>query len=88
MEIGIFLYHPEATYLKEAQDALRGLNLNLREKEADSEMVANLVPGPLRRDAESWLILFPPEKEQELLILPFPDLKDLTPRLSVVTLRI
>ena len=82
METGIFLYHPEATYLKETQDALRGLNLNLREVEADSGIVSNLVPGTLRRDAESWLILFPPEKKQELLIVPFPDLslKDLRPR--------
>lgn len=81
METGIFLYHPEATYLKETQDALRGLNLNLREIEADSGIVSNLVPGTLRRDAESWLILFPPEKKQEMLILPFPDLslKDLSP---------
>ena len=81
METGIFLYYPEATYLKETQDALRGLNLNLREIKADSGIVSNLVPGTLRRDAESWLILFPPEKEQELLILPFPDLslKDLSP---------
>ena len=71
---GTFLYYPNAAYFEKTRDVLRRLDLDIREIEANAEIVFNLVPEPLRRSAESWLILHHWLEDQEhLLILPFPD---------------
>ena len=70
---GIFLYNRGAAYIEEIVEVLRRLNLDIRIIEANSEIVSNLVPKALQRGAKSWLILFLPDKQKELLILPFPD---------------
>ena len=70
---GVFLYYRGAAYIEEALAALRNRNLNIQEIEVNSEMVSNLVPGTLQRGTKSWLIFFHPDRQQELLILPFPD---------------
>ncbi len=73
MAIGIFLHYPNAGYLEEARNVLNGLKLDIQEIKADYETVSNLVPYTLQRGAESWLILFAPDYQRDLLILPFPD---------------
>ena len=70
---GVFLYNHGAAYIAEILKALRSLNINIRNIEANSDIVSNLVPRALQRGAESWLIFFLPDKEGKLLILPFPD---------------
>ena len=70
---GIFLYNRGAAYIEEIVEALRDLNLDIRRIEANSDIVSNLVPFALQRGAESWLIFFPPDRQQDLLILPYPD---------------
>ena len=69
----IFLYNRDAAYIEEIVTALRDLDLDIRRVEASSDLISNLVPNALQRGAESWLIFFPPDRQQELLILPFPD---------------
>ena len=69
----IFLHYPGAPYIKEIVRVLRSLDLDIRKIEANSDIVSNLVPNALQRGAESWLIFFLPDKQGELLILPFPD---------------
>ena len=73
MIILTFLYYRGAPYTQRILEALRTFNLNVKEIEANSEIVSNLVPNALKRGAESWLIFFLPDRQQELLILPFPD---------------
>ena len=70
---GVFLYNRGAAYIEEIVEVLRGLNLDIRKIEANSDIVSNLVPFALQRGAESWLIFFLPDKKGELLIVPFPD---------------
>ena len=70
---GIFLYNRGAAYIGEIVTVLRALDLDIRGIEANSDIVSNLVPNALQRGAKSWLIFFPPDRQQELLILPFPD---------------
>lgn len=71
--VSVFLYNRDATYIEEIVAVLRDLNLEVRAIEANSEIVFNLVPSALQRGAKSWLIFFLPNKQHELLILPFPD---------------
>ena len=73
MITGVFLYTPGAAYIEEIVKTLRSLNLDIRKIEANSDIVSNLVPNALQRGAESWLIFFLPDRQRELLILPFPD---------------
>ena len=72
---GVFLYIHGAAYVEETIAALRnfGLDIRTREIKANSEVISNLVPNALQRAAESWLILHLPDRQQELIILPFPD---------------
>lgn len=70
---GIFMYYRGAGYIKEVLDALRSLDIHFRAIETNREIVSNLIPKALIRGAESWLIFFRPDNQQELLILPFPD---------------
>ena len=71
---GIFLYNRGAAYIEVIVKTLReDLNLNIRKIEANSNIVSNLVPNALQRCAESWLVFFLPDRQGELLILPFPD---------------
>ncbi len=72
MVTGVFLYYPDAAYLQETRAALRRL-VDVSEIEADADIVSNLIPDTLQRDVKSWLILQQPDRDQELLILPFPD---------------
>ncbi|KAF5415309.1 MAG: hypothetical protein C5S48_06305 [Candidatus Methanogaster sp.] len=73
---GVFLRYSGASYIAEVQAALRDLKpywSEIREVEANFEIVSNLIPMALQEGAESWLILYRSDKPQELLILPFPD---------------
>ena len=72
MIAGVFLYIRGAAYIEETIAALQTFDLNIERIEANSEIVSNLVPNALQRGAESWLILYLPDKQQELLIVPFP----------------
>ena len=73
----IFLSYPGVPYIEETLEVLKRRDLNVVGKiEATSEVVSNLVPNALRHGAESWLIFFLPNNQQELLILPFPDVPD------------
>ena len=58
----IFLYNRGAAYIEEIVTALRDLDLDIRRVEASSDLISNLVPNALQRGAESWLILFPPDR--------------------------
>ena len=74
---GVYLYYHDAA--EETLAALNRLNSNMfdiQPIEANSEIVSSLVPGVLQRDAKSWLILYLPDREQDLLILPVPPLSD------------
>ena len=77
MVTSVFLHYPNAGYLQNIRTILGRLLGDVWEIEADSEMVSNLVPAPLRLGAESWLILHQSNNDRELLILPFPDRNDL-----------
>lgn len=67
----IFLYNHGITYFREVLGHLQACNLRIRTVAANVDLVSNLVPNILQRGAESWLIL--PVRQQDLLILPFPD---------------
>ena len=75
----IFLHYRGAPYTKKILAILRNFDLNIRAIEAKPEIVSNFVPNALKRGAKSWLIFFLPSKQEEsnkqeeLLILPFPD---------------
>lgn len=76
---GVFLYYRNAAHSEKTLAALNRLNsnmFNIQPIEANPEIVSNLVPGVLQRDAKSWLILYLPDRERELLILPFPPFSD------------
>lgn len=73
MITGVFLYNHGTAYIEEIVKTLRNCNVDIRKVEAHSGIVSNLVPKALQRGAESWLIFFLPDKQGELLILPFPD---------------
>lgn len=73
---GVFLCYSGAAYIAEVQAALHNLTPywgEIREAEANFEIVSNLIPIALQEGAKSWLILYHSDKPQELLILPFPD---------------
>lgn len=72
MTTGVFLYYPDAAYLQQIRAVLREF-VDVWEIEADADIVSNLIPDTLQRDVKSWLILQQPDRDQELLILPFPD---------------
>ena len=76
---GVFLHYRNAAHSEETLAALNRLNsnmFNIQPIEANPEIVSNLVPGVLQQGAESWLILYLPDRERELLILPFPPFSD------------
>ena len=69
---GVFLYYPETPHIEQTVAALNQLQLlYIKIVPATPETVSNLVPYALERDCNSWLILFNPGCEQDLLILPF-----------------
>ena len=76
---GVFLYYRNAAHNEETLAALNRLNSNMFEIwsiEANPEIVSSLIPGVLQRNAKSWLILYEPDRQQDLLILPFPPSSD------------
>jgi len=74
---GIFLRFSGAAFIDECWHGLQlgaqHYGYELREVEAIPQLVYNLVPRALQDGAESWLILYRQDRENELLILPYPD---------------
>ena len=66
----VFLYYPEGAYIQEARTNLNELEPNIRMVKATPEIVSNLVPYHLQHSAESWLIFYRRDRQQELLISP------------------
>ena len=69
-------YHDAAEETLAALNRLNSNMFDIQPIEANSEIVSSLVPGVLQRDAKSWLILYLPDREQDLLILPFSPFPD------------
>ncbi len=77
---GLFLYFDEAPYNEKIQTVLqelnRALNLDIQARKVNSTIISNLVPDTLQ-DVESWLILYHPDDERGVLIVPFLLVNDL-----------
>ena len=70
---GIFLFYSETPDNRLIIESLQSCNISIRILKVNPAIVSNLVPNALQREAESWLIIYQPDKPKELLILPFPN---------------
>lgn len=74
--VGVFLYYEGADYISKVSAALQDFELTrywgkIRNIKANSGMVSNLIPFALQDGAESWLILYRIDVQEQFLVLPF-----------------
>lgn len=79
---GVFLYYEGADYISKVSAALQDFEPTpywgkIRNIKANSGIVSNLIPFALQDGAESWLILYRIDVQEEFLVLPFPVEEDL-----------
>jgi hypothetical protein len=74
---GLFLTTSDAeevaTHWAAIEPAARAYQADLRRVTWTPGLVAAVIPEALRRDTRSWLVLHRPDRDQELLIIPYPD---------------
>lgn len=79
---GVFLYYEGADYISQVSAILQDFEPTpywgkIRNIKANSGIVSNLIPFALQDGADSWLILYRIDVQEEFLVLPFPVEEDL-----------